>query len=637
MTSEPSTLFDDLDLPRPVPGGDVDERGIPLWATADGGADTAGGPGRPTDSDGRLHDPEELLKGLNPQQREAVVHDGPPLLIVAGAGSGKTRVLTHRIAYLLAARHVQPGQVLAITFTNKAAGEMKERVADLIGPRAKAMWVMTFHSACVRILRREATRLGLKSTFSIYDAADSQRLMTLVLRDLDLDPKRYQPRAFSHAVSNLKNDLVDEEAYASRVLPDDSGSSHHERKVSEAYSAYQRRLRQANAMDFDDLIMSTVHLLQAFPDAAEHYRRRFRHILVDEYQDTNVAQYQLVKELVGPVLPDDAPAHAVPPGELCVVGDADQSIYAFRGATIRNIVEFEQDYPQARTILLEQNYRSTQTILRAANAVIARNEKRRAKNLWTDSGDGVKIVGYVGDSEHDEAAFVAKQIDHLQDTEGVRPKDVAIFYRTNAQSRAFEEVLVRVGMPYKVVGGTRFYERKEIKDAARLPAGHLEPRRHRQPAADHQRAEARHRRARGGLHRPAGRARAHPVRRGPGPAGRRPGHRDPVGGGHRGVHRAAGVAVQGLGRRLRRRRAARGGRRAERVPRASSGPAPTPRTRPGSRTSPSWSRSPVSSTRSGSRPARSSRWRTSSSASRWWPTPTTSRPTRQGPTAASSP
>src|SRR6476620_543895 len=264
MTSEPSTLFDDLDLPRPVPGGDVDERGIPLWATADGGADTAGGPGRPTDSDGRLHAPEELLKGLNPQQREAVVHDGPPLLIVAGAGSGKTRVLTHRIAYLLAARNIQPGQVLAITFTNKAAGEMKERVADLIGPRAKAMWVMTFHSACVRILRREATRLGLKSTFSIYDAADSQRLMTLVLRDLDLDPKRYQPRAFSHAVSNLKNDLVDEETYASRVGAEDGPGTHHERMVAQAYTMYQRRLRQANAMDFDDLIMSTVHLLQAF-------------------------------------------------------------------------------------------------------------------------------------------------------------------------------------------------------------------------------------------------------------------------------------------------------------------------------------------------------------------------------------
>ncbi len=473
-----STLFDDLDLPTPSPDRgafQVDERGVPLWASEGGEPPSSGRPGGssgargPSDSDGRLHDPEELLAGLNPQQREAVVHHGPPLLIVAGAGSGKTRVLTHRIAHLMSARNVQPGQILAITFTNKAAGEMKERVADLIGPRAKAMWVMTFHSACVRILRREATRLGLKSTFSIYDAADSQRLMTMVLRDLDLDPKRYQPRAFSHAVSNLKNDLVDEESYAARVGSDDSpaaaGSTHTERMVARAYTAYQRRLRQANAMDFDDLIMTTVHLLQAFPDAAEHYRRRFRHILVDEYQDTNVAQYQLVKELVGPELPADAPAHAVPPGELCVVGDADQSIYAFRGATIRNIVEFEEDYPQARTILLEQNYRSTQTILRAANAVIARNEKRRAKNLWTDSGDGVQIIGYVADSEHDEAAFVVKQIDHLGDTEGVRPKEVAIFYRTNAQSRAFEEVLVRVGMPYKVVGGTRFYERKEIKDA----------------------------------------------------------------------------------------------------------------------------------------------------------------------------
>ncbi|MDQ2756798.1 MAG: DNA helicase PcrA [Actinomycetota bacterium] len=457
-----STLFDDLDLPtppssRPARGGstgvhDVDEAGLPLWATGDGPAPAA-------DARGRA---DELLEGLNDPQRQAVVHEGPPLLIVAGAGSGKTRVLTHRIAWLLAARGARPGQVLAITFTNKAAGEMKERVAQLVGPAAKAMWVMTFHSACVRILRREAHRLGLKSTFSIYDAADSQRLMALVLRDLDLDAKRYPPRSFSHAVSNLKNDLVDEETYAARVAVD---GSHHDQRVVEAYAGYQRRLRQANAMDFDDLIMSTVHLLQAFPEAAEHYRRRFRHILVDEYQDTNVAQYQLVKELVGPPLPGGAPAHVVPPGELCVVGDADQSIYAFRGATIRNIVEFEQDYPDARTILLEQNYRSTQTILRAANSVIARNEGRRAKNLWTATGDGAQIVGYVADSEHDEAAFVARQIDELGDKEGVRPKDVAIFYRTNAQSRAFEEVLVRVGMPYKVVGGTRFYERKEIKDA----------------------------------------------------------------------------------------------------------------------------------------------------------------------------
>ncbi|MFZ2515933.1 MAG: DNA helicase PcrA, partial [Candidatus Lutibacillus vidarii] len=438
--------------------GAVDEAGVPLWAREGSGYAAPEGRGRHTGSRG-AGDPERFLAGLNPQQREAVLHDGPPLLIVAGAGSGKTRVLTHRIAYLLAARGVQPGQVLAITFTNKAANEMRERVEHLVGGRAKAMWVMTFHSACVRILRREATRVGLKSSFSIYDAADSQRLMALVMRDLDLDPKRYPPRSFSAAVSNLKNDLVDEDTYASRVAAE---GTHHERTIAEAYRGYQRRLRQANALDFDDLIMTTVHVLQAFPDVAEHYRRRFRHILVDEYQDTNVAQYQLVRELVGH--PSDDP-HAVPPGQLCVVGDADQSIYAFRGATIRNIVEFEQDYPNARTILLEQNYRSTQTILRAANAVIAQNSARRPKNLWTDSGDGPPIVGYVADSEHDEAAFVARRIDSLGDTDGVRPGDVAVFYRTNAQSRPLEEVLVRVGLPYKVVGGTRFYERREIKDA----------------------------------------------------------------------------------------------------------------------------------------------------------------------------
>jgi DNA helicase-2/ATP-dependent DNA helicase PcrA len=467
-----STLFGDFPLPElsPAPaGGEVDERGVPTWAEA-GGEPPPGGDGRATGS-AISRDPEALLEGLNPQQRAAVIHQGPPLLIVAGAGSGKTRVLAHRIAHLLAARDVRPGQILAITFTNKAAGEMRDRVASLIGARSQGMWVSTFHSACVRILRREATHVGLKSTFSIYDAADSQRLMSMVLRELDLDPKRYRPRAFSAQVSNLKNELIDEETYAAGL----GEASHQERMVAEAYRMYQGRLRQANAMDFDDLIMTTVNILQAFPDVAEYYHRRFRHVMVDEYQDTNTAQYQLVRELVGHSGRDgtvgsdqadgDRRGSAIPPAELAVVGDADQSIYAFRGATIRNIVEFEQDYPNARTILLEQNYRSTQTILRAANAVIAKNTDRRIKNLWTDSGDGAKIVGYVADSEHDEAAFVARQIDSLGDEHGVKAKDVAVFYRTNAQSRAIEEVFVRVGLPYKVVGGTRFYERREVKDA----------------------------------------------------------------------------------------------------------------------------------------------------------------------------
>ncbi len=387
-----STLFDLPDLPLPGPDflspGEIRSAAEPL---------------PPPD-----RDPESLLEGLNPQQREAVVHEGSPLLIVAGAGSGKTRVLTHRIAYLLAARGVRPGEVLAITFTNKAAGEMRERVIGLVGPRANRMWVSTFHSACVRILRREAGSVGLKSSFSIYDAADSQRLMALVLRELDLDPKRYPPRAFSAQVSNLKNELVDEETFASRV----GEAEHAQRMLSEAYTMYQRRLRQANALDFDDLIMTTVNILQAFPDVAEHYRRRFRHVMVDEYQDTNHAQYALVRELVGAGTPD------VPPGELVVVGDADQSIYAFRGATIRNIAEFEDDYPNAKTILLEQNYRSTQTILSAANALIAKNPSRRPKNLWTSSGSGEPIVGYVADNEHDEASFVAGEIDRLTDTAG---------------------------------------------------------------------------------------------------------------------------------------------------------------------------------------------------------------------------
>ncbi|HUR52125.1 MAG TPA: DNA helicase PcrA [Mycobacteriales bacterium] len=400
------------------------------------------------------HDPrvERLLEGLNPPQRQAVVHEGSPLLVVAGAGSGKTKVLTTRIAYLLAARGVSPGGVLAITFTNKAAGEMKERVAALVGGRARAMWVSTFHSACVRILRAEAKKLGFTSTFSIYDQADAQRLMTLVCRDLDLDPKRFPARQLSNQISDLKNELVDWEDAAAKA------SNLHEQTRAEVYREYQRRLREANALDFDDLIMTTVNLLQVFPDVAEHYRRRFRHVLVDEYQDTNHAQYTLVKELTQPV-------GELPSAELCVVGDADQSIYAFRGADIRNILDFEVDYPDAAVVLLEQNYRSTQRILTAANAVISRNEGRKDKRLWTDAGDGDLITGYVADNEHDEAAFVAEEVDKLVDEGFCQPCDVAVFYRTNAQSRVFEDVFIRVGLPYKVVGGVRFYERREVRDA----------------------------------------------------------------------------------------------------------------------------------------------------------------------------
>ncbi|MFI1013693.1 DNA helicase PcrA [Streptomyces sp. NPDC020965] len=400
-------------------------------------------------------DPAALLEGLNDEQRAAVTHTGSPLLIVAGAGSGKTRVLTHRIAHLLGTRSVHPGQILAITFTNKAAGEMKERVEQLVGPRANAMWVSTFHSACVRILRRESKKLGFTSSFSIYDAADSKRLMALVCRDLDLDPKKFPPKSFSAKISNLKNELIDEETYADQAT---SAGGGFEKTLADAYRMYQGRLREANALDFDDIIMTTVHLLQAFPDVAEHYRRRFRHVLVDEYQDTNHAQYTLVRELVGAGYED------LPPAELCVVGDADQSIYAFRGATIRNILQFEEDYPNATTILLEQNYRSTQTILSAANAVIERNESRRPKNLWTNEGAGARITGYVADTEHDEAQFIADEIDRLTDAGDAKAGDVALFYRTNAQSRVFEEIFIRVGLPYKVVGGVRFYERKEVRD-----------------------------------------------------------------------------------------------------------------------------------------------------------------------------
>jgi DNA helicase-2/ATP-dependent DNA helicase PcrA len=400
---------------------------------------------------------DELLDGLNPAQRSAVTHEGGPLLVVAGAGSGKTRVLARRIAWIISQRKAHPGSILAITFTNKAAAEMRDRVVSLVGGRARIMWVSTFHSACVRILRTEIHRFGLKSSFSIYDAADSRRLISLVCRDLEIDPKRHNPRAVLHWISNCKNELTDHEQAATEA------SNGLEELYASAYSLYQRRLIEANALDFDDLIMTTVHLLQAFPEVRETYRRRFRHVLVDEYQDTNHAQYALIRELCSPGVGHGA--EAVGPAELMVVGDSDQSIYAFRGANIRNILEFESDFPDAATVLLEQNYRSTQTILSTANAIISRNEGRRSKSLWSDAGDGERVVGYVAEDEHAEAQFVAEEVDRLHDAGDARPADVAVFYRTNAQSRVFEEVFIRVGLPYKVVGGVRFYERKEVKDA----------------------------------------------------------------------------------------------------------------------------------------------------------------------------
>ena len=403
---------------------------------------------------------DELLEGLNPPQREAVVHAGSPVLVVAGAGSGKTRVLTRRIAHLVSQRDVHPGSILAITFTNKAAAEMRQRVVELVGNRAKLMWVSTFHSACVRILRSDIDRFGMAKTFSIYDDADSKRLMSLVCRELEIDPKRYPVRAVMNKVSNFKNELVDfERALAEADSPP--------RKVyAEAYAEYQRRLGAANALDFDDLIMTTVHLFHAFPDVREKYRRRFRHVLVDEYQDTNHAQYALVRELCADVTTGVVPGSpVVEPAELMVVGDSDQSIYAFRGATIRNILDFESDFPGARTIVLDQNYRSTQNVLTAANSVISRNEGRREKHLWSELGEGDLIVGWVADTEQDEAQFVATEIDRLSDAGESQYGDTAVFYRTNAQSRAFEEVFIRVGMPYKVVGGVRFYERREVRDA----------------------------------------------------------------------------------------------------------------------------------------------------------------------------
>ena len=429
-----------------VPGG---ESGAPsAWEPAQASFESSWNqPQRPS------VDPDSLTRGLNDRQREAVTHAGSPLLILAGAGSGKTRVLTHRIAYLLATGRARAGQILAITFTNKAAAEMRERAGSLVGDDARRMWVSTFHSACVRLLRYEHEAAGLSSSFTIYDAQDSQRLIQMVLKAQDVDIKRFTPKMVAARISDAKNELIGPERYA-----ETAGKDPVSRIVADAYVEYDKRMRASNALDFDDLIMRTVDLLRDNPLIAEHYHRRFRHILVDEYQDTNHAQYVLVRALVG-----DG-SDGVTPAELTVVGDSDQSIYAFRGATIRNIEEFERDFTGARTILLEQNYRSTQNILSAANAVIARNTGRRAKNLWTASGDGALITLDAADSEHDEARFVVGEIDRLADS-GVDWGDIAVFYRTNAQSRALEELLVRLGIPYRVVGGTRFYERREIKDA----------------------------------------------------------------------------------------------------------------------------------------------------------------------------
>jgi len=388
-----------------------------------------------------------LLDGLNPDQLDAVVHHRGPLLVVAGAGSGKTRVLTHRIAHLIEEHGVNPFRILAITFTNKAADEMRHRVAQLVGPVAEKMWVSTFHAACVRILRRDASRLGYPSSFTIYDQADAQRLTGYVIRDKGLDPKKFTPRNVHALVSAAKNDLVLAPDYAARA------ANIFERKIADVYLEYQRRLEQAGAMDFDDLLTNTVRLLRTCPDVLEHYQERFEHILVDEYQDTNRAQNEIVL-LLG------AKHHNV-----TVVGDADQSIYRFRGADIRNIVDFEEAFPEVTTILLEQNYRSTQTILDAANAVIEHNLARKPKALWTDQGHGDRIVRYHAEDEADEAQFVARTLGSLHDAGDLRWNEMAVFYRTNAQSRVVEEALMRAGVPYRVVGGTRFYDRREIRDA----------------------------------------------------------------------------------------------------------------------------------------------------------------------------
>ena len=434
---------------------------------------------------------DDLLEGLNAPQREAVTYRGSALLIVAGAGSGKTRVLTHRIASLLRGREAWPSQILAITFTNKAAGEMRERVQQLIGDSARGMWISTFHSACVRILRREADQFGFTKSFTIYDSGDSRALVKRLVKEHEADAFGLTPAGVQSRISKLKNELADAESYARQANMSDPA----ERLFVEIFGDYQRALQRANAFDFDDLIAQTVYLFRAFPHVADVYRRRFRHILVDEYQDTNHAQYALIHELTRPVVGSTSAPYAVggmrvstrPAGSrgdrsggmmifeaddapevgaasLTVVGDSDQSIYAFRGADIRNITEFERDYPGAKVVLLEQNYRSTQNILSAANAVIGNNFDRKDKKLWTDVGAGERIVGFTGYSQHDEAQFVADEVNALH-RGGVDYSQMAVFYRTNSQSRALEEIFIRSAVPYKIMGGTKFYERAEIKDA----------------------------------------------------------------------------------------------------------------------------------------------------------------------------
>ena len=425
-----------------------------------------------------LCDPQTLIKDLNPQQSEAVKYYGQALLIGAGAGSGKTRVLTRRIAWLLA-HGIWASQILAITFTNKAAAEMRERLAALVGPEAERMWISTFHSACVRILRRDGDQIGLKSGFSIYDTADSERLIKLIGADLNIDLKRYTPRMILGKISDYKNSLISWKdqlkTYAADYRPGQRGYQlgrfdNVEELFAVVYSEYQYRLAQANAVDFDDLIMRTVELFRTCPQASDYYRHKFRYIFVDEYQDTNHAQYVLVRELSGIDSGEQADPHAtgagrVGPSWVTVVGDSDQSIYAFRGADIRNIQDFEEDFPNAKTIMLEQNYRSTQTILDAANAVIAKNENRKPKKLWTALGKGDPIIGYAADNAQQEAGYIASEITRLHTEEGIAYSDMAIMYRANVQSRSLEEAMINANLPYQLVGGTKFYERREVKDA----------------------------------------------------------------------------------------------------------------------------------------------------------------------------